>query len=137
MSVFMNQRFWRIISLFLFLLGIGFLIYAALTGNIDAGLFLIFPVVFGTGWIAALGVLFIVIAMLLFMFGLMFSTPGFSSDTERLTWSKSNNNLEGGGIVFLGPIPVMVGSNWKIARVLLIIAVIIITVSLVVLPALL
>jgi uncharacterized protein (TIGR00304 family) len=42
------------------------------------------------------------------------------------TISREKTSVKGGGVVLIGPIPIVFGSNWKIALVLMIIAIILI-----------
>lgn len=121
---------YHILSLFCFILGVVFFALGSLQGDVEGGVFIVFPFISGSGIYAFLGVIFIFIAILLFMFG-------FTSkiETDELNYSygeqppQKKTSVKGGGVVLIGPIPIVFGSNWKIALVMMIVAIIIIIVS--------
>ena len=118
------------LSLILFVIGIIFFVLGYLQGDLQTGIFVIFPFIAGSGIFAFSGFIFIFIAILLFTFG--FST-GIESD--KIRYEKNNTqqikktSVKGGGVVLIGPIPIIFGSNWKIAVFLMILAIILIIVA--------
>ena len=50
-------------------------------------------------------------------------TDEYDSEHQKKT------SVKGGGVVLIGPIPIIFGSNWKIAIVMIILAIILIIVS--------
>ena len=119
----------HILSLICFIVGIAFFAVGFFTGEAEGGIFVIFPFITGSGVYPLLGFIFIFIAILLFMFG--FTThirpEEFQVDDEYQPRKKTS--VKGGGVVLIGPIPIVFGSNWKIAIVLMIIAIILIIVA--------
>lgn len=109
-----------------------FLLIGVLTEEIKVGFFLIFPFFIGTGIFAALGVVFIFIAILFLIFG-FFTTMSDYSDLELKDSSELNGKkkLKTGGIILIGPIPIVFGSNKKIVIVMLILLILFIILSLV------
>jgi len=109
-------------------LGIIFFLISGLQGNLRAGIFLIFPFVIGSGLYAILGLLFLILAFFLFI--LRFSPK--TSLSEPTTSSQDNRGkkptMKGGGVVLLGPIPIIVGSSWKITLALILAAIVFILV---------
>ena len=114
---------YHIFSLASLVLGIVFFIMGFLTGDSEAGIFLIFPFISGSGVYPLLGFIFILIAIFLYPFGYMDKVTSFGSDGKIID---KKTSVKGGGIVLIGPIPIIFGSNWKITLVLMIVAIILI-----------
>ena len=120
------------LSFLCFVLGIIFFFIGILAGDVEAGFVLIFPFLVGSGTYAVLGFLFMFIAIILFIFGFARTAREsidlpFDEDTYDIKRKKS---VKGGGVVLIGPIPIVFGTSWKIAVLLMIVAIIlIITIS--------
>jgi uncharacterized protein (TIGR00304 family) len=115
------------LSIFCLILGVVFLFLGFLNGEVDAGIFIIFPFVSGTGIYAFLGFVFIIVSIFLFLIGFFdFSQPG--TDSSELK-ARKKTSFKGGGVVLIGPIPIVFASNWKIAVVLIILSLILIFVA--------
>lgn len=118
---------YHFLSLIFFVIGIIFFLLGFLEGDIQTGIFFVFPFVAGTGIYAFFGFIFIFIAILLFVSS--FKTS-ILSDEEKLDkenyQSTKKTSVKGGGVVLIGPIPIVFGSNWKIAVFLMILAIILI-----------
>jgi uncharacterized protein (TIGR00304 family) len=64
------------------------------------------------------------------MFGFTRNIVPFESDLETDDYiPKKKTSLKGGGVVLIGPIPIVFGSSWKIALILMIVAIILILVA--------
>ena len=96
------------------------------SGDVETGVVLVFPFLAGSGIFAFLGFIFIISAFLLFMYGYADKAEYQDINGEP---SKKKTSIKGGGVVLIGPIPIVFGSNWKIAAILMIIAVIIIVLA--------
>ena len=112
-----------------FILGLVFFVLGVLSGEIKTGFIVVFPFLVGSGVYAFLGVFFVIIAILLFMFGLIrskvaSSEPPFDEDEKRDI--QKEKSVKGGGVVLIGPVPIVFGSNWKIAVLMMVLAIIII-----------
>jgi uncharacterized protein (TIGR00304 family) len=117
----------HILSLICFILGIAFFLIGFLTGEAEGGLFIVFPFIVGSGFFPLLGFIFILIAIFSFIFGLStYKTPDENQIFNDELQSKKKTSVKGGGVVLIGPIPIVFGSSWKIAIVLMIIALILI-----------
>lgn len=120
----------HVLSLICLIAGIAFFVLGFLHGDVETGIFVIFPFLAGSGIYAFVGFIFIFIAILLFMFG--FATyvrpDEFQVDYDEYQ-PRKKISVKGGGVVLIGPIPIVFGSNWKIAVVLMILAIIIILVA--------
>jgi uncharacterized protein (TIGR00304 family) len=121
---------YHFLSLICFIIGIVFFILGFLQGDIQTGIFLVFPFIAGSGIYAFTGFIFIFIAILLFIFGFTttYKSDEFKIDQENSKPTK-NTSVKGGGVVLIGPIPIIFGSNWKIAVFLMILAIILILVA--------
>ena len=115
------------VSLVCLILGIVFFIIGVLSGDVETGFMVVFPFFIGSGIHAFLGFICIFIAILLFIFGFS-STTIESSDLSfrEADDTQSKRSVKGGGVVLIGPIPIVFGSNWKIAVVMMTIAIILI-----------
>jgi uncharacterized protein (TIGR00304 family) len=116
---------------FLLSLGILLLLISVLKGELSVGFLFIFPFIYGRGLCASLGILLIFISIVLFIFSLfnferVILPAGKNSYDKKVEQKKS---VEGGGIILIGPIPIVFGSNWKIAIFLIILAIILITIT--------
>ena len=119
----------QILSLFCFILGFIFFSLGFLQGDVEAGVLIVFPIIGGSSICAFLGVISFFMAIILFMFGFISSLKSEELDydyEERPPEKKAS--VKGGGVVLIGPIPIVFGSNWKISFVMLIIAIILVIV---------
>ncbi len=121
---------YHFLSLVCFIVGIAFFILGFLQGDIQTGIFVVFPFIAGTGVYAFAGFIFIFIAVLLFIFGFSarIESDDFKIDQKNSQPTKKTF-VKGGGVVLIGPIPIIFGSNWKIAVFLMILAIILILVA--------
>ena len=120
----------HILSLICLIAGIAFFALGILYDDIETGVFVIFPFLSGSGVYAFVGFIFIFIAILLFMFGFVthVGPNGYQSDYDDYK-PRKKTSVKGGGVVLIGPIPIVFGSNWKIVIVLMIVAIILIFVT--------
>jgi uncharacterized protein (TIGR00304 family) len=136
---------YHLVSLLLFIIGLIFFLLSFISGEGKAGIFIIFPFIYGTGVTAMIGGILIMLSLIIFMLSFMstlktesleetFSESvgerGTPAKTRKIKHGQTINKASSGGIVLIGPIPIIFGSNWKIALVLSLIALVIITVSL-------
>jgi len=109
-------------------IGIMILGYSVSEGEGNAGIFLIFPVFYGSGLFAFLGVLCIMGAMILGFVGFAeyaAAKQGPEPGSTQKARGKPQRSVRGGGVVLIGPIPIIFGSDPKTAVVLVILALII------------
>lgn len=116
-------------SLFCLIIGLIFFYLGFLSGEVETGFIIIFPFISGSGIYAFLGFILIVIAIFLFLFSFAGynKIDGYQNDNYELK-PKKKTSIKGGGVILIGPIPIVFGSSWKIAAILMIIALIIILV---------
>ena len=109
--------------------------YSVASGEGSASVVLFIPVFHGSGLLAFLGVLCIMVAMFLVFFGFAAQAGGPEDYEDRQapqqTKPKVKKTIKGGGVVLIGPIPIIFGSDAKTTAILIILAlVLIITVAL-------
>jgi uncharacterized protein (TIGR00304 family) len=113
----------HLISLLFCILGIFFIMIGGLTGELRVGILLVFPFVVGSGPYVLVGVLSLMLALLLFILGSgqreSIEGPATSSPEE----STQKPRIQGGGVVLVGPIPIIIGTSWKITLTLVLAAI--------------
>ncbi len=120
-------------KLFLLLLfsGIALLSYALYIGEASMALFIVFPVIYGTGAYSTLGILLIMAGIFL----LFLSPLENAGDAQLIEPNKTpqmydepreskEERVKYGGVVFIGPIPIVFGSDRGMARLSLLIGVV-------------
>jgi uncharacterized protein (TIGR00304 family) len=119
----------HILSLICLILGIIFFSLGFYSGDTEAGIFIIFPFISGSGVYLLLGFIFIFTAIILYSFGFMRNITSYDSDDVDPENPEKKPSMKVGGVVLIGPIPLVFGSNWKIALALMVVAIILIIVS--------
>ncbi|HEC80865.1 MAG TPA: DUF131 domain-containing protein [Thermoplasmatales archaeon] len=121
---------YHLLSVVFFIIGIVFFSLGVMFGEVETGFFLVFPFLVGSGIYAFLGFILVFVAMLLFMFGFVeiatVEPIDFHSETEEERYPPMKTSVKGGGVILIGPIPIVFSSNWKIAVVLMIVAMLLI-----------
>lgn len=122
-----NVNKFRLFSFVFILSAIIFFAFSFINGKTEVGIFLIFPFVKSSDIFGFIGAVFLFLSFLMFMFSF---TSNFQKNFNKLGNESSDkkSRVKGGGIVFIGPIPIVFGSNWKIAIILLILAFLIVLV---------
>jgi len=127
------------IPVFVFLAGVACIIAAAATGEAEVQLFIIFPIISGSSLLFIVGVLLIVAS---FVLGFILAATTITEmepvqplppkDTVRAgqTTEGPRRNTRYGGVVLIGPIPIIFGSDRKMAWTMLALAIILIVVVL-------
>ncbi len=114
----------------LFVLGIAAVAYGLSQGQGSLSLFLLFPVVTATGVWSAVGIVLILAGFIATFFLLppfregapMSPEPSMAeSHPSESTSLAPQRGRRWGGVVFLGPIPIVFGSDAKIARWMLVV----------------
>ena len=122
----------------IFLAGVACIVVAAVSGDAQVQLFIIFPVVSGNSLLFILGVLLIVASFILgFVLAVtsmteaepipsLGSTSGSTAQTDGMPQKKTRF----GGVVLIGPVPIIFGSDRKMAWIMLLVAIVLISVVL-------
>ena len=118
-----------LVAVALFALGIVLLAYAATLGEMTFTLVVIIPVVqSSSGWALA-GMALIFAAMFLLFFSMatpIGGTPARSDAPSPQTAAPPQPAKRFGGVVFVGPIPIIFGSDKKVAKWMLVVALVIV-----------
>ncbi len=101
----------------LFLIGISLIILSVITGESKLALFIIFPVIYGAGFIMMIGIL-----MIFLSFASLFFIPSSQQGSKT---TEIQRESKWGGIIFIGPIPIVIGKDRSITKTMLYIGLII------------
>jgi uncharacterized protein (TIGR00304 family) len=111
----------------LFALGVICIAAGIALGEGKAGIFIIFPFIYGNGLLMMLGIILIFISFPLFMFSrFRFEEEVFSGE-EAIAPGEIKTEKHAGGLILIGPIPIIISSDWKTALILISVAIAIIT----------
>ncbi|MFO7992346.1 MAG: DUF131 domain-containing protein [Thermoplasmata archaeon] len=108
-----------IIPFVIFILGLSLVIYSVVKGETDLYLFLIFPVFVGGGWYMLLGALLMISA---FILAFIIPLHSYSQKADRDTYTRhtsTKKDTEFGGVIFIGPIPIIFGKDKKMSKTML------------------
>ena len=114
-----------------FLFGIGSFLIAFLEGNVQVEIFFIFPFFIGEGVWSVLGVFLLFLSIVSFMIRPFDKIESRSVLDEYATnpqnFDEPNRQKKGkfGGIIFIGPIPIVFGQDKKTTAYLLLLGIII------------
>lgn len=106
-------------------------------GQLHIGFILIIPVIYGSGPIAILSALLVFAAFLLFALSATrgMGTESVNAYTQPVEERRQGAGAEGrrrfGGVIFIGPIPIVFGSDRKISGYMLVAAIVILLLILV------
>jgi uncharacterized protein (TIGR00304 family) len=120
------MRKWLLASILLFISGVALIIASVSNGEGQVGLFLIFPFIVTQGWMGAAGSLLLFLAIISFFIGSWTSAtqdPGQVPVETNSPTPAARTKKSFGGVVLIGPIPIVFGSDEKIAKSMLMIAV--------------
>ena len=107
----------RMFPLILFLIGISLIILSVIKGESQLALFLIFPVIYGAGVIMIFGILMIFLSFASLFFIIPSQVDNQPTEIQR--------DSKWGGIIFVGPIPIVIGKDRSITRTMLYIGLVI------------
>lgn len=118
-----SVRLARLLGPALLVAGVACLAVGYLQGEASLSLFVIFPVITATGGWSALGILLLIAGVFAFFltwpaWSIPESVPptGPAQSAPTAPPAPVASNRRWGGVVFLGPVPVVFGSDAKIAR---------------------
>jgi len=121
----------HVASIFCITIGIIFFIIGFLKGEVEAGLIIIIPFISGSGIFAFLGFILIFLGVIIYLFSFNYYQNQYIEylDKENLHDRSNKKSIKGGGVILIGPIPIIFGSSKKIALIMMIIAIILIIVT--------
>jgi len=113
-----------------FVAGVACIVVAAASGNAEVQLLVIFPLVSGSGWLFILGIVLIIASFILGFVLAASSMEEPPSPVETPSQRKTGTQKRYGGVVIIGPVPIIFGSDRKMAFLMLVVAIVIIAVIL-------
>ncbi len=99
--------------------GILFILIGVIQGDAHIALLFIIPVIYGSGLYLTIGILLIFLSFILFF---VFSAASFKKQSDsrkdRAAYeeSRSKTKSDYGGVIFIGPIPIIFGKDKSIAK---------------------
>jgi uncharacterized protein (TIGR00304 family) len=129
----MNKYYLLSLSLVFFSIGIVFFIIAFINNEVEFGFFLFFPFIIGSGIYSFFGFIFVLITIILLFFGFVNLSTVNSNfvDYETInnnTKKSLKKSIKFGELVFIGPIPIVIGSNWKISLIIMVLGILILVI---------
>ncbi len=125
-----DVRLSRLLGPVLLLAGAAALVVGFLRGEATLSLFIIFPVITATGGWSALGILLLIAGFFALFLTWTVAVPGEFAPQPAPPQASApaqtpppTQNRRWGGVVFLGPVPVVFGSDMKIARWMILVGV--------------
>ncbi|MFW6064052.1 MAG: TIGR00304 family membrane protein [Candidatus Natronoplasma sp.] len=107
----MDKR--NMIPISVLLAGIFLVIFSIMEGEAKIGLLFIVPIIYGTGAYLALGILLIFFSFIMFFLFLGHSIEWKEIKRER---TKAHEESSYGGVIFVGPIPIIFGKDKSVAK---------------------
>ncbi len=130
----MKARLW--IPVLVFLAGVGCIIAAAVTGEAKVELLVVFPLISGSSLLFILGVVLIVLSFILGFVIAATSTMEQAAETGQDNGGTQNPAAENhqrtrfGGVVLIGPVPIIFGSDRRLALIMIILAIVLMAIVL-------
>jgi len=106
------------IATILFAMGIICIAAGIALGEGKAGIFIIFPFIYGNGLLMLAGILLVFISFPVFMFSQFRFADKFGDD-GILNREEMRTERHAGGLILIGPIPIVISSDWKTALILM------------------
>lgn len=120
----MNKYY--LLSIIFFSISLFFFIMALINKQVEFVFILFFPIIIGSGINALFSFIFLLIAIILLIFGFV----NLNSNNSRFIDYDTKKSLKFKGLIFLGPIPILIGLNWKITLIMMILGIFIIIILL-------
>lgn len=114
----MRERYIKI-YFFLFVIGITLILLDVIVGKGKMFLFFFIPVFYSGGILSIIGFLCIIFSMLLVFYSFFVSAEIESPIQEKVKIDKS-----AGGIIFIGPIPILFGTEKNIVKIMVIVCIV-------------
>lgn len=125
----------------LFILGAALMALAVQAGEAEVGIFLIFPFIMGGGLFMGIGMLLVIIGLIVLVIGFATRFTLVSMDEvfedevpkrrrtvgdQEVKARRMGGGRKGGGVVFIGPIPIIWGSSTKVTKSMLYLAIVVV-----------
>lgn len=127
---------WLFLPIIFFIFGLFFLVYGSLIGEVRVGIVVFIPFIMSNGLFGFLGIICLFFSMLsLFLIFPKLYLGSYHQVEDNYELRKSHfsskEKFRTGGVIFLGPIPIIFGSNKRITRYMIIASIIILIVILI------
>ncbi len=119
---------YHLASIILFCLGFIFISISVIQGEGRVALLLFIPIFYGSGIYSFFGIVCIIVAIFLAFFGyaLRFKWDLVEEEPIEKISSKEGVKKRFGGVVLIGPIPIIIGSDTKLVIIALLLAVVLV-----------
>ena len=120
---------YHLTSILLFFLGLIFISISVIQGEGGVALLLFVPIFYGSGIYSFFGIVCIIAAILLAFFGyaLRFKWDLVDKEPiEKISFERRSMKKRFGGVVLIGPIPIIIGSDTKLVIIALLLAVVLV-----------
>jgi len=107
------------IAAVLFAIGIICIAAGIALGEGKAGIFIIFPFIYGNGLLIFIGIILIFISFPIFMLSQFGFADEIFSGKEVMAPEEIKTEKHAGGLILIGPIPIVISSDWKTALILM------------------
>jgi len=116
-------------SILLFFLGLIFISISVVQGEGGVALLIFIPIFYGSGIYSFFGIVCIIVAILLAFFGYALRFKWDLIDEEPIdknSFERKSMKKRFGGVVLIGPIPIIIGSDLRYAIIAILLAVVLV-----------
>lgn len=120
---------YHLASILLFCLGFIFISISVIQGEGEVALLLFIPIFYGSGIYSFFGIVCIIVAIFLAFFGyaLRFKWDLVEEEPiDKISLERRSMKKRFGGVVLIGPIPIIIGSDTKLVIIALLLAVVLV-----------
>jgi uncharacterized protein (TIGR00304 family) len=120
---------YHLTSILLFFLGFIFISISVIQGEGEVALLLFIPIFYGSGIYSFFGIVCIIVAIFLAFFGyaLRFKWDLVEEEPiDKISLERRSMKKRFGGVVLIGPIPIIIGSDTKLVIIALLLAVVLV-----------
>lgn len=105
-----------------FLSGIACIFAGVALGEGKVGIFIIFPFIYGSGWLMLAGMILIFISFPVFMlsqFRATWKTYGKYDYGTDVEYGDARTRKRAGGLILIGPVPIVISSDRRLSLILM------------------
>ncbi len=124
------MRFLRMTGVGALVVGAALIAVGIYQGDVVVALVLIFPVLVSTGGIGALGIILLALGVMALVFDRFMDGSVIEEGCQGVENERARGSTDYGGVVLIGPIPIIFGSNPRAALVAAAVAIIILAIVL-------
>src|SRR5512137_888825 len=125
-----DMRFFRLIGVGALVVGAALIAVGIYQGDVVVALVLIFPVLVSTGGVGALGIILLALGIMALVFDRFLDGSASEEEGQRVEAERTKGSSDFGGVVLIGPIPIIFGSNPRVALMAAAVAIIIMAIVL-------